>query len=191
MTVSQHVDRVGCARRADRARRDHVPLPRGPPGRAGALRAARRALVALRHRRRRGLRPRGRRSTPPRSRRRSRGARTPARRRRSPASCPSRRTTDEQRALDYMGLDGRHAARRTSRSTASSSARARTAASSDLRAAAEVVRGKRVARQRAARWSCPGSMRGQGRGRGARASIGSSPTRASSGATRAARCASA
>ena len=39
MTVSQHVDRGRRARRADRARRHDVRLPRGPPGRAGPLRA--------------------------------------------------------------------------------------------------------------------------------------------------------
>ena len=89
----QHVDRVGRARRADRARRDDVPLPRGPAGRAGADRAGHRALVALRQRRRRDVRPRGRRRRRARSRRSSPGARTPARRRRSPAVVPDARPT--------------------------------------------------------------------------------------------------
>ena len=83
---------------------DDLRLPRGPAGRAGAVRRERRALVALRQRRRRRLRPRDRASTPPRSRRRSRGARTPARRCRSPARVPEPRDEGEQRALDYMGL---------------------------------------------------------------------------------------
>ena len=85
----QHVDRGRRARRPDRARRDDLRLPRGPPGRAGAVGAGARALG------RRTARTRARRttarswSTCRRSRRRSRGARTPARSRRSPDACPS------------------------------------------------------------------------------------------------------
>ena len=72
------------------AGRDHVRLPRGPARRAGLLSRRRRALVALSHRRRRDLRPRGRRRRRRARARRSRGARTPARSCRSPDRCPSR-----------------------------------------------------------------------------------------------------
>ena len=50
------------------------------------------------------------------------------------------------KALAYMGLTRRRAAARTSRSTWCSSAAAPTRASSDLRAAAGVLRGRKIAR---------------------------------------------
>ena len=74
----QHVDRGRRARRAHRARRHDVRLPRGPRVRADGrgVGARARRLARARHRRRR--RPSTRRScsTPPRSGRRSRGAPT-------------------------------------------------------------------------------------------------------------------
>ena len=89
-----------------------------------------------------------------------------------------------------MGLRGRRADRRTSRSTWSSSARAPTAASPTCAARRRVVRGRRVAAGGAgagrARLEAGEAPRPRPRG-----STGSSARPASSGATPAARCASA
>ena len=138
----------------------------------------------------RGVRPRDHASTPRRSRRRSPGARTPARRRRSRAACPTPRRRGRAARARLHGPDGRRRAGGHSRSTASSSARARTAASATCarRPRSCAASASRPASRRS---SCPGSMRGQGARPRPRASTASSPTRASSGATRAARCASA
>ena len=58
----QHVDRGGCARRDDRARRHDLRLPRGSPrcARGRRLGAGARPLALAPNRRRSGLRPRGR-----------------------------------------------------------------------------------------------------------------------------------
>ena len=70
---------------------------------------------------------------------------TPARSCRSPARCPSPQADGDERALEYMGLEAGHADARTSRSTASSSARARTAASATCAPPPRVVEGRKVA----------------------------------------------
>ena len=78
----------------------------------------------------------------------------------------------------------------TSASTRCSSARAPTRASRTCAQAAAVARGRRVAEQRQARDGRAGLGPGEGAGGGAKASTASSATRASNGASRAARCAS-
>ena len=159
----QHVDRGRRQGRAHRPRRHDVRLPRGPPPRPDGrgVGAGARRLAQPAHRRRRHLRQGGR----PRRRRRScptcRGAPTPPRS--SPSTAPSPTPTSfaeaaerdaAGRALDYMGLDRRHADARHRRSTPCSSARAPTAASRTC--------GPRPPSPRAARWptacapwSCP------------------------------------
>ena len=125
-------------------------------------------------------------STWPTSRPRSRGARTPARSHRSPAPCPSRRR-DRRAGARLHGPHRRDAAQEIAvdRVFLGSCTNARI---EDLRAAAEVVRGRRV------------SDRGAGHGRPrdrrrlrfklrVRVWTLSSATPASSGAARGARCA--
>ena len=89
----EHVDRVGRAGGADRTRRRDVrPFSRAGPECRATSASASSCWSAYRYRcRTRPSTPRCA-STPPRWRRRSRGARTPARRCRSRAACPSRRT---------------------------------------------------------------------------------------------------
>ena len=100
----------------------------GRPGVQEPLERGRRALVALRHRRRRAPSTARSSSTPPRSRRRSPGARTPARPRRSPAVVPDAGQRGRAARARLHGAGGRRRRSRARPSTASSSARARTAA---------------------------------------------------------------
>ena len=142
----------------------------GRAARAGGLRRRRRAAGAscapttarafdTRDRRRRGRAVA----------RRSRGARTPAWSSGVTEAVPEPQGDGDERALKYMAPRGRHADRRRSRSTACSSARARTRGSATC---APPPRSSRAARwpRTSTRWSCPGSeqVRRAGRGRGAR-----------------------
>ena len=68
----------------------------------------------------------------------------PRARPRATSTTPSERAAAE-RALEYMGLDGRHAAARRSRSTRSSSARAPTAGSRTCAPPPTVLEGRKVA----------------------------------------------
>ena len=190
MTISQHVDRGRRARGADRARRDDVRLPRGPARRAGAAstqaverwsRYARdddavfdREIVG----RRAALAPQVSWGTNPGQTAPITGARARAGRRRRAsarsttwrceAGTPLAGIADRPRLhrLVHQRPPERPARRRRGRARASASRRA------------------------CRRWWCRARCRSRRRPR-PRASTASSPTRASSGATPAAPCASA
>ena len=130
--------------------------------------AARRALARAADRCGRDLRPRGRARRTRASSRWSRGATSPedalpiSGRVPDPShSADAERREAMQRALRYMGLDAGHAARPTSRSTACSSARARTRASRTCAAR----RGRCGGRKVAAEASRPGWCRARGSSR--------------------------
>ena len=137
MTICQHVHRVGRQGRHDRAGRDHLRVPEGPPVRAAGRRLGRRARVLAHaaHRRGRDLRHRGASSTRARDHPvRHLGHQPRSGRAAGRAWCRTRRSSSTeaeraaaQRALEYMDLRARHAAARRRRSTWSSSARAPTA----------------------------------------------------------------
>ena len=158
-----------------------------PPRRAGGLRRGARALARAAHRRRRDVRPRDHRRRPTRSRRWSPGARTPGQVVGVTDAVPDPRTETDERSLVYMGLEAGTPMQEITldRVFIGSCTNARIG---DLRAAAEVVKGRKVAEQR----------RGDGRPRlpaGARAGRAGGPAtrssapRASTGAPPAARCA--
>ena len=128
-------------------------------------------------------------STPRRWRRRSRGARTPARPCPSPGACPSRATrASSARSSTWACTAGTPMEDvAIDRVFIGSCTNSRLG---DLRAAAEIVRGNRVAAGVQA-LVVPGSMARQAEPPRQRVSTGSSPPPASSGATPAARCASA
>ena len=195
----QHVDRGRRPGRADRARRHDVRLPRGPAARAEGRRRGSAALddwrtlvtddgadvrQGGRARRRRRSRPHVTWGTNPAQvvadrRRRARP------RRRSPTPSDARRRRPGARV---HGPHRRHADARHRASTPCSSARAPTAAS---RTCAPRPRWPRAARSTAGVRTLvvPGSLRGEGagRGRGPRPACSAPP--ASTGASRAARCA--
>ena len=135
----QHVDRGRRPRRHDRAGRDDLRLPQGPrrTRRTGDdWDARRRGLEHAAHRRRRRLRPEvdidAATLTPFVTWGTNPGQGVPLRRVRARPRGRSPTTTSAaaaERALEYMGLDRRHAAARHRRSTRSSSARAPTAGS--------------------------------------------------------------
>ena len=149
-----------------------------------------------RHRRRTPRSTRRSCSTPPRCGRRSRGA--PTRRSRStiddvvpdPDSFADADARDSRASgrSRYMGLKAGTPIREIP-STPCSSARAPTRGSRTCAPRPPSPRGRTVQRRACARWSCPGSMRGEGRrrGRGARTRCSSPP--GSTGARRGARCA--
>ena len=172
MTVCNMSIEAGARAGHDRARRDDVRLPRGPAAGADAAKRGRRRSrtgSALPSDAGCGVRSRG---AARRARDRADGhvghepagcaARSPARAR-SRRGHRSRRRAGMARALAYMGLKPGHAARPASRSTACSSARAPTAASTIC------ARRPRVA-QRAPRGGAgvdrAGLRAGQARGRG-------------------------
>ena len=163
----QHVDRGGRARRPDRARRDHLRLSRGP-----AVGAQGRRVGA-------GASPTGARCPPTRAptstrevvarRRRHRAAghlghqpqdvvADHRRGARSRGSAPTRaraRRAWSARSPTWASSRARRSTR--SRSTRCSSAPAPTAASRTCAPPPRWSRGRKVARQRRGRWSCPGS----------------------------------
>ena len=113
------------------------------PGR-GARSAAARRLARAAHRRRRRVRQGGARSTPPSCRRRSPGAPTPAMVAEVTGAVPEPRDEGEQRALEYMALEAGTPIEEIAldRVFIGSCTNSRIG---DLREAAEVVRGRRVA----------------------------------------------
>ena len=147
MTDLQHDDRGRRARGHGRARRDDVRVRRGPRGRAAGrrVRGGRRALAHAAHATT-GARfdTRGRRRRRRARRRRSRGAPRPTWSRPSPTRCPSRRREGHERALQYMGLEAGTPIEEIAldRVFIGSCTNCRIG---DLRAAAEVVKGRKVA----------------------------------------------
>ena len=164
-----------------------TPLPQGPAGRAGAARAGRRALVALRHRRGRGVRPRvdGRRL-------RARAAGHLGHEPRSDRADHRRRADAGQRgraaSARLHGPRGRRSRSRARPSTASSSARAPTAASATCarRPRSSAARSRRGVHALVVPGSRPSRPQAEAEGLDRVFA-----ERASSGATPGARCASA
>ena len=186
----QHVDRGGRARRHGRARRDDVRVSRGPP-----VRAAGRALGRARSRTGRRCRPTRTRASTARSRStRSDVAPTvtwgTSPRTRSPitgvvpdpaAVGDAARRASMERALAYMGLDARHAARRRSRIDRVFIGSCTNSRLEDLRAAA-AGRARAAVAPRCPRWWSRARARSSARPR-PRGSTASSARRASSGAS--------
>ena len=175
MTRLQHVDRGRRQGRADRPRRHHLRLPRGPratPRRASDWERGARRLAHAAHRRRRRPSTRRSRSTPPTLSparllghqpgqvvaARRRGARP---RRASPTPSAA---TPAARALEYMGLDAGTPMRDIAVDTVfiGSCTNGRI---EDLRAAAAVAEGRHVDGRRAGHGR-PRLVRGEGPGRG-------------------------
>ena len=169
MTVCNMSIEAGARAGHDRARRDHLRLPRGPAVRAAATsrRAPSSAGASCRPTRARASTARSS-STRARSSRMSPGAPTRAwsrpitgARADRPTTTRSGRRDGVRRALEYMGLERGRGRRGHRRSTASSSARAPTARIEDLRAAAERRARPHASPAACARWSCP-ARAGQG-----------------------------
>ncbi len=198
MTICQHVHRVGRQGRHDRAGRDHLRLPEGPPARARRAPTGTPRVEYWRdaaHRRGRGLRHRGDPRRQPRSARSSPGAPTPGQgapldaRRAGPGgrSPTEAERTAARRALEYMDL---RPARRCATSPVDvvfvgSCTNGRL---EDLRAAADVLRGHQVA-DGVRMLVVPGSAAGARGRRGGGPATRSSPTPAPSGGSPAAPCA--
>ena len=163
----QHVDRGRRPGRHDRAGRDDVrlpPRPRSSPQGADFDAAVARWQQAA-DRCRREVRQVARVRRAPTSRRKSPGARTPARSRRSTARCPIRPTSatpttskTAASALEYMGLAGRRRRSRDLKLDRVFIGSCTNARIEDLRAAAAVVRATRSPAT-SARWSCPAAAR--------------------------------